>query len=63
MTATDRQEGRLPVVQHGTRQPKTHPAEPPLVSVVLATYNGQRFIRTTLESVLRQDHPAVEVAG
>ncbi len=33
----------------------------PLVSVTVVTYNSGRFIRRCLESVLEQDHPAVEV--
>ncbi len=33
----------------------------PLVSVTVVTYNSGRFIRRCLESVLDQDHPALEV--
>ena len=35
--------------------------EPPLVSVVITTYNGQRFIRQALESMLGQTYPRLEV--
>lgn len=32
----------------------------PLVSIVTPSYNQGRFIRATIESVLSQDHPAIE---
>ncbi|MEG9434570.1 glycosyltransferase family 2 protein [Edaphobacter sp. HDX4] len=33
----------------------------PLLTVVIPVYNGENFLRETLESVLAQDYPAVEV--
>ena len=33
----------------------------PSVSVLIAVYNGQRFLREAVDSVLAQDHPALEV--
>lgn len=33
----------------------------PLVSVIIPVYNGEAFLRETLESVLAQDYPALEV--
>jgi glycosyltransferase involved in cell wall biosynthesis len=36
-------------------------AEQQTVSVVIPCYNGGRFLRETLESVLQQTHPALEV--
>lgn len=33
----------------------------PRVSVVIATYQGEAFVRQTVESVLRQDHPSFEL--
>src|SRR5260370_6004561 len=32
----------------------------PLVTIVTPSYNQGRFIRATIESVLSQDHPAIE---
>lgn len=37
------------------------PAASPLVSVVVPTWNGQRFIAETLTSILGQTHPTLEV--
>lgn len=34
---------------------------PALVSVVIPTYNGERFVAETLRAVLAQTHPAVEI--
>ena len=36
-------------------------AELPLVSVVMATYNGERFIGAQLNSILEQTYPNLEV--
>jgi GT2 family glycosyltransferase len=33
----------------------------PTVSVVIPCYNGARFLRETLQSVLAQTHPVLEV--
>ncbi len=33
----------------------------PLVSICIPTYNGARFVRETIESVLRQDYPSLEI--
>jgi glycosyltransferase involved in cell wall biosynthesis len=33
----------------------------PLVSVVMATYNGEKFLEVQLESVLNQSYPAIEI--
>lgn len=35
----------------------------PLVSVVIPVYNGERYLRAALDSVLGQTHPAVEVVA
>lgn len=35
----------------------------PLISVALCTYNGARFLRAQLDSVLSQDYPSLEVAA
>ncbi|GAB6140307.1 glycosyltransferase family 2 protein [Methylosoma difficile] len=34
---------------------------PPLVSIVLATYNGERFLEQQLDSLLKQTHPHLEI--
>jgi glycosyltransferase involved in cell wall biosynthesis len=36
---------------------------PPLISVALSTYNGERFLPEQLESVLAQDYPRIEVVA
>src|SRR5437899_361364 len=33
----------------------------PALTVVIPVYNGENFLRETLESVLRQSYPAVEI--
>jgi GT2 family glycosyltransferase len=33
----------------------------PLISIIIPTYNGERFIREAIESVLAQDYPALEI--
>jgi len=35
----------------------------PLVSVALTTYNGERFLRQQLDSLLAQDYPRVEIVA
>ncbi|MDE1163312.1 MAG: glycosyltransferase family 2 protein [Acidobacteriaceae bacterium] len=39
----------------------TPSAETPLIQVLLATYNGARFLREQIDSVLAQSYPAVEL--
>jgi glycosyltransferase involved in cell wall biosynthesis len=34
---------------------------PPLVSVVMATYNGERYLTAQLDSILKQTYPTLEV--
>lgn len=34
---------------------------PPLVSIVLTTYNGERFVRETLKSLVSQTYPNLEI--
>jgi glycosyltransferase involved in cell wall biosynthesis len=36
---------------------------PPLVSVVVPVHNGERFLAETIESLLGQDHPAIEIVA
>ena len=36
-------------------------AQPPLVSVVMATYNGERFLSKQLDSILQQTYPIHEI--
>lgn len=36
---------------------------PPLVSIALCTYNGERFLRPQLDSLLGQDYPNLEVVA
>lgn len=38
----------------------THDRSQPLVSVITAVYNGESYIASCLESVLRQDYPNIE---
>lgn len=38
-------------------------ADLPLISVALCTYNGERFLREQVESVLAQDYPHLEVVA
>ena len=33
----------------------------PSVSVVICTYNGAKYLREQLDSILRQDYPAAEI--
>lgn len=35
----------------------------PLISIALCTFNGERFLRPQLDSLLGQDHPALEVVA
>ena len=41
--------------------PDKAPAHFPLVSIVVATYNGERFLREQLDSIIRQTYPNLEV--
>jgi O-antigen biosynthesis protein len=41
--------------------PTAQPAAPPLVSVVICSYNGSRTLRSALEAVGRLEYPAYEV--
>ncbi len=36
-------------------------SELPLVSIALCTYNGERYLREQLDSLLRQDYPQLEI--
>lgn len=38
-------------------------APAPLISIALCTYNGERFLRPQLESLLRQEHAELEVVA
>jgi glycosyltransferase involved in cell wall biosynthesis len=38
-------------------------SDPPLISVALCTYNGERFLREQLDSVLAQDYPRIEIVA
>ncbi len=35
----------------------------PLISIALCTYNGERFLREQLDSLLAQDHPKLEIVA
>ncbi|ASE12152.1 glycosyltransferase family 2 protein [Kocuria rhizophila] len=45
----------------GKRTPAGTTGEQPLVSVVIAVYNGQDMVGQAISSVLRQTHPSIEV--
>jgi hypothetical protein len=36
---------------------------PPLISIALCTYNGERFLRGQVESLLAQDYPSFEIVA
>jgi glycosyltransferase involved in cell wall biosynthesis len=36
---------------------------PPLISIVLATYNGERFLRAQMDSLVAQTYPAIEIVA
>jgi glycosyltransferase involved in cell wall biosynthesis len=44
-----------------TSWPGTHNPTPPLVSVVIPCYNSARFLGETIESVLQQTYPRIEI--
>jgi glycosyltransferase involved in cell wall biosynthesis len=35
----------------------------PLISIALCTYNGERFLREQLDSLLAQEHPNFEIVA
>jgi glycosyltransferase involved in cell wall biosynthesis len=37
------------------------PDSPPLISILIPVYNGARFLRETLESVIHQTYPALDI--
>ena len=45
----------------GTATGKNVNDDLPLISVIIPTYNGEKFIREAIESVLAQDYPALEI--
>ncbi len=44
-----------------TTQTSSTSANPPLVSIVIAYYNGEQYIREAIASALGQTHPAIEL--
>ena len=42
---------------------KPHPAKPipPLISIIIPIYNAERFLPQTIQSVLKQNYPHLEV--
>ncbi|MBC7992749.1 MAG: glycosyltransferase family 2 protein [Rhizobacter sp.] len=38
-------------------------AQPPLISIALCTFNGERFLREQLDSLLAQDWPHIEIVA
>ncbi len=51
----------LPAQRERCPSPPASPAQPPLVSVIVPSYNSRKTLRTCLESALAQSHPAIEV--
>jgi glycosyltransferase involved in cell wall biosynthesis len=39
----------------------TFPADCPLISIAMCTYNGERFLREQLDSLIAQDYPNLEI--
>jgi glycosyltransferase involved in cell wall biosynthesis len=52
---------RLQAIAHCNSAPASGDFDQPLVSVVIACYNGERYLRETIESALAQSHSRVEV--
>jgi glycosyltransferase involved in cell wall biosynthesis len=52
---------RLQALSHRNSVPAPGDSDQPLVSVVIACYNGERYLQETIESALAQSHPRVEV--
>ncbi len=57
MSKTDAGAGRNGPAEEGAA------STTPLVEVLLATYNGERFLREQIESILAQDYPALRVVA
>jgi glycosyltransferase involved in cell wall biosynthesis len=51
----------LPAISQRNSLPTSDDSDHSLVSVVIACYNGERYLQETIESALAQSHPAVEV--
>ena len=34
---------------------------PPLVSIIMCTYNGEKYLDEQIDSILKQDYPAIEL--
>ena len=45
---------------HAVDDPK-HTPQPPLVSCIVPVFNGERYLRAALESILRQAHRPIEI--
>jgi glycosyltransferase involved in cell wall biosynthesis len=51
----------LQLVSQHDSVPASKDSDHPLVSVVIACYNGERYLQETIKSALAQSHPEVEV--